>query len=149
MAVTIDVSGPIWAPNGDKIAFAENSDIYVMAATGGPATNITDDDAGSAGDPEWSPDGTKIAYSYSETGPDPQIEIYSMDPDGDNKTNLTDNAGHQLAPTWSPDGRKIAYWDLRGGLWVMDADGSDQVSLGVEDGAQPAWSRVPAASKAR
>ncbi len=142
-------NSPAWSPDGTKIAFVENSDIYVMPATGGAATNITDDDAGSDGDPEWSPDGTKIAYSYAETAPDPQIEIYSMDPDGDNKINLTNNAGHQLDPTWSPDGRKIAYWDLRGGLWVMDADGSDQVSLGVEDGAQPAWSRVPAAPALR
>jgi dipeptidyl aminopeptidase/acylaminoacyl peptidase len=54
---------------------------------------------------------------------------------------LTEDSGG--SPTWSPDGRRIAFL---GSIWVMNADGSDQINL--TDGPEfrdvfptgPAWS---------
>jgi Tol biopolymer transport system component len=55
-------------------------------------------------------------------------EVYVMNSDGSEQTNLTNSQGEDFAPDWSPDGTKIAFVSLRGGLgqkiYVMKADGS-------------------------
>jgi Tol biopolymer transport system component len=83
----------------------------------------------------------KIAFVDS----DGDAEIFVMDPDGSNVTQLTSNAVGDVQPAWSPDGTKIAFASARGDdgeIVVMDADGSNEVQLtsnGVPD-AYPAWS---------
>src|SRR5436309_1871051 len=49
-------------------------------------------------------------------------EIYSVNPDGTELTNLTNSQADDAAPTWSPDGSKIAFVSSRGsgGIYVMD-----------------------------
>ncbi|MDP7675361.1 MAG: hypothetical protein QGI31_11220, partial [Dehalococcoidia bacterium] len=45
---------------------------------------------------------------------------------------LTDNSAQDFWPSWSPDGSKIAFDSNPGGnagIYVMDADGSNQVNL--------------------
>jgi dipeptidyl aminopeptidase/acylaminoacyl peptidase len=60
------------SPDGSEIAFVsntdasgtdENQDIYVVAATGGPARNLTADNPASDDLPSYSPDGRWLAYS--------------------------------------------------------------------------------------
>jgi Tol biopolymer transport system component len=72
-------------------------------------------------------------------------EVYVMDADGSNPTNLTNNAAWDVYPAWSPDGTRIAFVSDRDGsyeIYVMDADGSNPRNLtnnAVWDG-DPAWS---------
>ncbi len=80
-----------------------------------------------------------------ETSRDGDAEIYVMNPDGTQQTNLTDNAGADYNPVWSPDGTKIALVSTRDGdseIYVMDADGSDQtnVTSHTDDDWFPVWS---------
>src|SRR3954471_7717288 len=62
-------------------------------------------------------------------------EIYVMDEDGSNITNLTGNKANDTNPTWSPARSKIAFTSWRTGgngvaqIWVMDADGNNPVQL--------------------
>ena len=72
--------------------------------------------------------------------------LYVMDPEGENVERLTTEETNDLAGPWSPDGQRIAF--TRFGLtasdiWVMNADGSDQVNLTdtpqIDEGF-PAWS---------
>jgi len=42
-------------------------------------------------------------------------------------------------PAWSPDGRRIAFAG-EGGIWIMNADGSDAHAVGGAAGISPAWS---------
>jgi Tol biopolymer transport system component len=79
-------------------------------------------------------------------------EIYAMDPDGSNQTNLTNNPAAarrfgwhgDFGPAWSPDGAKIAFASQRypdllyKHIFVMNADGSNQIRLTQND-----WNRGP------
>jgi Tol biopolymer transport system component len=78
-------------------------------------------------------------------------ELWTVNPDGTGATQLTDNGGFfQLddEAQWSPDGTRIVFSRHSGfsgfAIWVMDADGTDQVQLtpnpvGYTDGV-PVWS---------
>jgi len=85
----------------------------------------------------------RIAFFSDRDG---DYEIFVMDADGRNQTNLTNNTCHDCFPAWSPDGRRIAFAsDLIGNdeilllgsyysnpyyeIFVMDADGRNQTQL--------------------
>ena len=85
---------------------------------------------------------SKIAFTSSRDG---NQEIYVMDADGSNQTNLTNHAANDESPTWSPDGTQIAFYSDRDGpadIYVMDADGSNQTRLTTDPqfASHPAWS---------
>jgi TolB protein len=92
-----------------------------------------------------------IAFS---TFVDGNYEIATMNPDGSNITNLT-NSGPGIRdnlPRWSSDGLKISFVTERDGdtgfkeLWVMDADGSNQIALAdniSNDGPVQRWNPHP------
>ena len=148
---------PSWSPDGSKIAFEGNDpvygnlpEIYVMTADGTGVQQLTT----SAGflehrEPAWSPDGTKIAFSGGTSSGDRDIYVMNA-ADGSNVVDLSNSSGRwDDEPAWSPDGSKIVfvgnsrspYRDRDSFLYVMKADGSNQVQLtqGPLD-RQPAWS---------
>jgi TolB protein len=127
-------------PGGNgKIAFASDRDpdgIYVMNPDGSHeearATAFPD----SLREPEWSPDGMRIAFVN-----DSSTAVRVMNADGTGKKTLA--VGR--SPTWSPDGTKIAYIGYADGwgVYVMNADGTDQTKLYDAAGLEPdalAWS---------
>lgn len=92
--------------------------------------------------PRWSPDGTRIAFLSWRDG---NAEIYLMNSDGSEQTNLTRHPGWDVLPAWSPDGSKIAFVSDRDGvdaIYVMGADGSDptRVSDDGTSATNPSWS---------
>jgi Tol biopolymer transport system component len=71
----------------------------------------------------------RIAFTSDRSG---QEDIWVMDGDGANETQLTSAAGGSDEASWSPDGQRIAFISQRDGdseLYVMNGDGTAQTRL--------------------
>jgi Tol biopolymer transport system component len=141
---------PAWSPDGSMIAFTSlrdaNTSIYVMSADGSNEIKLTNVFMTYNPSPNWSPDGKKIVYSH-EGG------IYTMNTDGTNQTLIAENPDRPYEdPSFSPDGTKIAFVygerygmpplpDFDSEIFIMNADGSDQIRLTDNSGwdARPSW----------
>ena len=144
---------PTWSGDGKWLASicyqpGEHYDVCIMDLAGNVLRNLTRRAEDSDGHPSWSPDSSKIAY-YSRRGvrdADWNTEIYVMDANGGNQTNLTNHPAWDRYPRWSPNGQQILFYSNREGnqddIYVMNADGTDVVNLTrdpLEDRI-PAWS---------
>jgi len=140
--------GPAWSPDGQDLAFFSDktgkSQIYRMQADGGaPAVQVTTDDSNQVS-PTWSPDGLRLAYASDRTDPFRQIfEIYTIDRDGNNETQITSDPdpddsfqASNTAPDWSASPNRIAFVsdrdnvgnDLGTDIFAINPTGSGQVS---------------------
>lgn len=142
-------SQPSWSPDGLHIAFSSSDpnedsatapEIYIMDADGNNRKLLTQY-RGSSTNPAWSPDGSQIAFARN-TLEDGNIEIFVMNIDGSQVTRLTRSGrgafGDRLLlmhPSWSPDGSQITYQrafathQQSWGIWIMNADGSEQAIM--------------------
>jgi len=133
--ISQNIPDPVFSPDGTKIAFGKNSDIYVINSDGTNLTQLTENSNPSwTNKPAWSPDVNKITYA-SSTG-----TIWVMDADGTNKTDLNVSGRR---PRWSPDGTKIIFGNNSpavsyNGIYVMNADGTNVVQLS-NTGKDPHW----------
>lgn len=84
----------------------------------------------------------RIAFESDREG---NSEIYTMNPDGSDQTNISQNPASDNAPATSPDGKKIAFTSDRDGdsdIYTMNADGSNvrQITDNESFDFGPAWS---------
>jgi Tol biopolymer transport system component len=118
-------------PDGRKMAFIRNDSLYVADLNGRNAVRLTNSQFPTYdSSPRWSPDGKKIVFARSDGN------IYTIDADGKNLTNLThvpeNGTIHNSEPDWSPDGSKIIFQSDRTGrthIFTMNADGTDVKQL--------------------
>lgn len=144
MQVTNDMAGAwdaTWSPDGSQIAYVSsrdgNSELFVMREDGSGLIRLTNNTA-NEGSLAWSPDGRLIAFKR-EIDDDRHTDIFVIDVNTLETTRLTYRATYSYHPAWSPDGQRIAF--ASGDVWMMNADGTDLHSLGVEIGAwSPVWS---------
>jgi Tol biopolymer transport system component len=163
---------PEWSPDGTKFAYvsqdgsAHHGGILISSADGTQRTPVPN----TTGFPPevrsitWSPDGTKLAFAVDKyvdvidpfTGEPYTLtssDIYTVNVDGSNLTNLRKDVPPEHAaymdPDWSPDGTTIAFSheDIFGDhvvreIYTVNADGTGQPT-GFTDpvrGRQPDWS---------
>lgn len=138
------VSAAFDGANG-LIAFeCDGVDLCTVRPDGtGWSTLVASEGEGGLESPAWSPDGSRVLYVRGDEAAPGFTDIWVVDADGSNATNLTDSpAISEWDPSWSPDGTKVVYsrgTGFDGDLWTMDADGTGQAQLtdrlGVEEGA--------------
>jgi len=111
--------------------------IFIVPAEGGTPRQLSDGEW-DAGSPVWTPDGNTILFSSGPRIPEAEYEwreseIYALDVETGEISQLTTRRGPDGNPVPSPDGRLIAYtgrdWSTDTWadteLYVMNADGSD------------------------
>ena len=130
-----------WSPDGSRLVFSSNSDIYTSNASGKNLKRLT---KGYSIDvsPTWSPDGRRIAFTSDRSG-GPQI--YVMNAGGGNIRKIT-SGGYNTDPSWSPNPKvnKIAYVNVTGSvanIFSVNPDGSGikQLTSGTRRNETPSW----------
>jgi uncharacterized protein (TIGR03067 family) len=121
--------------------FEPGHPIWVVGADGKNLRQLDLPKSMACGSPDWSPDGKKIAcdawdLSRGENYANARITIIPVE--GGEVTAL----GMGAMPSWSPDGKRFALCKYNPrGVWIMSADGTDQVHLDPE-GWGVDWSPV-------
>jgi len=131
-----------WSPDGSKIVYSSNGDIFVAKANGKGGANITGTRAIEVS-PTWSPDGTKIAFVSDRSG---SPQVYVMNPNGTNVRKIS-SGSYNTDPSWSRNSsvNKIAYVRVEGGeanIFTVNPDGSDEQRLtwSSRRNENPSWS---------
>jgi dipeptidyl aminopeptidase/acylaminoacyl peptidase len=130
--------------------------LFIVAADGGAARQLTHGDFDTEGAPAFTADGTAVligANRRADADFEPiDSEIYRVDLADESLHALTDRHGPDHSPAVSADGKHIAYLgfdDRRLGyqatqLYVMDSDGRHSRSLTASldrDAASPRWTK--------
>jgi TolB protein len=146
---------PAWSPLGDRIAFTSTREegrwsLYTIQPDGAGIRLLSRTTNGYVY-PAWSPDGSKIAF----TGwVNPHYEIFVIDANGENETQLTHLEGLSSHCAWTPDGEHLAFLHRKdnfpysqASLYVMRPDGSELRELvPIEmlfDSGSVAWQPQP------
>jgi len=136
-----EASFPKWSPLGNKIVYLSSglngsSQIFVANSDGNNQQQLTSSvapgwwDTGfprdGNEDPQWTTDGNKIVYVSWENG---KPEIFIINADGSNKTQLTTAELRDDYPKITPDGKHILFSSRNKGIMIMSLDGSNQQVL--------------------
>ncbi|RKY88845.1 S9 family peptidase [candidate division KSB1 bacterium] len=129
-----------WRRDGSGYVRNQTTHIFIVPSTGGAARQVTKDDYDSSA-PMWMPDGKKILTS-GDHRPDAEYqldggEIFSVDVETGEFTQLTSRSGPDYSPVPSPSGKYIAYtgYDYKHWsytvrkLYIMNSNGGNSKVL--------------------
>jgi TolB protein len=120
-----------WSPDGIWIVYAVTDDsefqgIYKKNPDGVDEIQLTKSPDSK---PQFSPDGSGIAYESIRNG---KLEIYIIDEDAENETNVSGGDSDDHDFDWSPDSRKLVFVsdrDENPEIYIVDRDGDNLTRL--------------------
>jgi Tol biopolymer transport system component len=122
---------PAISPDGKRVALTGGNfaRVDVMNIDGGARKTIFSADARTVFSLSWAHTGDRIAFSHGTAfqGPDHNVNIETVAPDGSEHKPLTEKAGNNGFPSFSPDGKQLVFRSGREGsknLYIMNHDGS-------------------------
>jgi Tol biopolymer transport system component len=133
--------------SGDQIVFTSQSQIWIMNEDGTNARQLTDPprtaEWGNANlpfgdyDPRISPNGTQVIFSrmVDDTSSHGNYDLFLVDMDGSNLTQLTNTGYSQGLSSWSYSGETILYivGAIEGAgkfdIYMMNADGTENRNI--------------------
>lgn len=110
-AKTGSTDTPLWmrypniSPDGTKIAFSYQGDIYYVPAAGGEAVRLTFTEDYEY-QPVWSPDSRTVAFASDRFG---GMDIFTVGIEGGKAVRLTTHSGTEAPLAFSPDGKYIYF----------------------------------------
>ncbi len=132
-------SSPLWlrknsiSPDGTRIAFSYQGDIYIVDTDGGKAQQITTNSAYDT-DPLWTPDGKNIVFSsYREKSKD----IFITSAEGGKPERLTDFPGNETPLAILDNGKIVFAANIQQDASYGDFPGNNQLYTISQDGGRP------------
>ena len=137
--------------DGKKLAYSAPTlmanIVSIQMSTGssgvpGSPTSLIQGTSFRKGLPRFSPDGRRITYVEFRGGSNQ--DVWVMDQDGKNQTQLTNDPAIDWGPSWFPDNDRIAFQSNRLGRWAIWAVSikSGRESLLVDPSYAVSWLRV-------
>jgi dipeptidyl aminopeptidase/acylaminoacyl peptidase len=121
---------PHFSSDGRRLAFASGRSghvqIWVTAADGSNARQLTHNTRQWPGSPAWSPDGHSVAFDSNDVGG--PVRIWTIDADGGTPRQITNGPGNHSLPRWSHDGKWIYFSSDRAAtrnIWRVPATGGE------------------------
>ena len=100
---------PEISPDGSKIAFSYQGDIFVVSSAGGTAVQVTSHPAHDF-KPVWAPDGQSIAYASNRKG---NFDVYLISSKGGVPMRLTEHSSTDIPYDFSADGKNVIFGSRR------------------------------------
>jgi Tol biopolymer transport system component len=110
-----------WSGDGDAIAVAGPSGIWLAPVSGGTARQLA---TGTGIGLSWSPDGARIAFATDDQ--EPLVRILDV------ASGTTQDIGSGYGPVWAPDGSRIAYERV-----ILPGAQVSEVVVADPDGSEP------------
>jgi Tol biopolymer transport system component/DNA-binding winged helix-turn-helix (wHTH) protein len=131
-ASSLGDDSPHFSADGSRVVFSSSAsgttqEIWIAAADGSSARQLTHGPGRWQGSPRFSPDGRRVAFdSCCGEG---HVHLWTIDADGGPPQQVTSRAGDQNIPIWSPDARYLYFTEDSGNgrdVWRVPAAGGPQ-----------------------
>ena len=115
LTISANANSPLWmrypsiSPDGSKIAFAFQGDIFIVSSQGGKAVQVTQHNAHDFM-PVWSNDSKKIAFASNRYG---NFDVFLMSLNGGQPKRLTYHSSNDYPYTFTNDDKNVVFGSTR------------------------------------